>query len=87
MSLHRDPVLLQGSGGVFLLRTASCGRSKKPKSLPHNNKRVPIGVKAKSVVNFKIRALKAKGDFKGVKAWKQVHRALESRENILPRKL
>ena len=41
------------------------------------------GVKAKSVVNCKIRSLKAKGDFKGVKAWKQVHRALESQS---PRK-
>jgi hypothetical protein len=33
--------------------------------------------KAKSVVNSKIRALKAKGDRKGVKAWKQVADALE----------
>jgi hypothetical protein len=31
-----------------------------------------VGVKAKSIVNFKLRALRAKGDFKGVKAWKQV---------------
>ena len=43
------------------------------------------GVKVKSVVNSKISALKAKGDFKGVKAWKQVHRALESRERTSSR--
>ena len=42
---------LKAQAGSFFCRTASCGRSKKPKSLPHNNKRVPIGVKAKSVVN------------------------------------
>jgi len=35
------------------------------------------GVRAKSVVKSKIRALMAKGDRKGVKAWQQVAHALE----------
>jgi hypothetical protein len=34
------------------------------------------GTKAKSVVRAKIRALKAKGDDKGVEAWERVARAL-----------
>ena len=38
---------------------------------------------AKSVVDSKIRALKAKGDSKGVKAWTQVRRSLESQEQSL----
>ena len=38
------------------------------------------GTKAKSVVRAKIRALKAKGDDKGVEAWERVARAL-----ILPK--
>ena len=38
---------------------------------------------AKAVVNSKIRALKAKGDYKGVNAWTQVHHALENQEQFL----
>jgi hypothetical protein len=38
---------------------------------------------AKSVVNSKIRALKARGDNKGVRAWTQVHRSLERQEQSL----
>jgi hypothetical protein len=38
---------------------------------------------AKSVVISKIGALKAKGDQKGVKAWTQVHRSLESQEQSI----
>jgi len=38
---------------------------------------------AKSVVNSKIRALKARGDHRGVKAWTQVHRSLERQEQTL----
>jgi len=34
------------------------------------------GAKAKSVVRAKIRALKAKGDYKGAEAWERVARAL-----------
>jgi hypothetical protein len=37
---------------------------------------------AKAVVNSKIRALKAKGDNKGVKAWTQVHRSLDRHEQL-----
>jgi len=36
----------------------------------------------KSVVNSKIRALKARGDNKGVRAWTQVHRSLERQEQF-----
>ena len=35
---------------------------------------------AKSVVNSKIRALKARGDSKGVRAWTQVRHSLERQE-------
>jgi hypothetical protein len=35
---------------------------------------------AKSVVNSKIQALKARGDNKGVRAWTQVCRSLERQE-------
>jgi hypothetical protein len=35
---------------------------------------------AKSIVNSKIGALKAKGDHKGVKAWARVRHSLESQE-------
>jgi hypothetical protein len=38
------------------------------------------GAKAKSVVKAKIRALRAKGDHKGVVAWKRVQQALERKE-------
>jgi hypothetical protein len=38
---------------------------------------------AKSIVSSKIGALEAKGDHKGVKAWTQVHRSLESQEQAL----
>jgi hypothetical protein len=38
---------------------------------------------AKSVVSAKIRALKARGDYKGVKAWTQVHHSLENQEQSL----
>jgi len=38
------------------------------------------GDEAKSVVRSKIGTLKAKGDHKGVEAWTQVHRSLESQE-------
>jgi hypothetical protein len=38
---------------------------------------------AKSVVNSKIRALKAKGDNKGVRVWTQVRRSLERQERSL----
>jgi hypothetical protein len=41
------------------------------------------GDQAKSVVSLKIGALEAKGDLKGVKAWTQVHRSLESQEQFL----
>ena len=36
---------------------------------------------AEAVVNSKIRTLKAKGDQKGVRAWTQVRRSLEHRED------
>src|SRR6516164_1688906 len=38
---------------------------------------------AKSVVNSKIRALKARGDSKGVRAWTQVRHSLERQEQSL----
>jgi hypothetical protein len=38
---------------------------------------------AKWVVNSKIRALKARGDDKGVRAWTQVRRSLERQEQSL----
>ena len=41
------------------------------------------GDEAKSVVSSKIGVLEAKGDHKGVKAWTQVHRSLESQEQSL----
>ena len=41
------------------------------------------GDEAKSVVNSKIGALKAKGDHKGVKAWTRVHRSLENQEQCV----
>jgi hypothetical protein len=37
---------------------------------------------AKAVVNSKIRALKAKGDNKGVNAWTQVRSSLERHEQL-----
>jgi len=36
------------------------------------------GVNAKSVVNSQVRKMMARGDGKGVRAWQQVARALES---------
>jgi hypothetical protein len=43
------------------------------------------GPKAKSVAKSKVRALKAKGDYKGVSAWHQVVLALErvERDTVL----
>jgi hypothetical protein len=38
---------------------------------------------AKSVVTSKIRALKARGDSKGVRAWTRVRRSLERQEQSL----
>jgi len=40
------------------------------------------GDKAKSVVSSKIGALQAKGDHEGVNAWTQVHRSLETQEQL-----
>ena len=42
------------------------------------------GVRAKSVVKSKIRALMAKGDRKGVKAWQDVAHALENKNADAP---